>query len=229
MKEVKSIFDVIGPIMIGPSSSHTAGAARLGKIARYSAHKDIKKVKVFLYGSFAETGEGHGTKKAIAAGLLGMEPHDERLRDSLKLIKKENIEIKFINKDIQTSHPNTAKFAIEKSDGSTISLTGSSIGGGAVVVNNINGFEVEITGEYYTIITKHRDVKGTIGRITTFLAKENINIANMKVIRDRNKKEASMIIETDQVVEEKAVNEIKEMDNMIDVVIIRPVKENKNV
>ncbi len=229
MKDVKSIFDVIGPIMIGPSSSHTAGAARLGKIARYAAHRDIKKVTVYLHGSFAETAEGHGTKKAIAAGLLGMEPYDERLRNSLELIKKNNIEVEFIKKDLQVSHPNTAKIIIERKDGSKINLLGSSLGGGAVMVSNINGFDVEINGEYYTIITKHTDVKGTISDVTTLLAKENINIANMKVIRDRNKKQASMIIETDQVVEEEVINKIKAMQNMIDVVIIRPIKENEDV
>ena len=215
--------------MIGPSSSHTAGAARLGKIARYAAHRDIKKVTVYLHGSFAETGEGHGTKKAIAAGLLGMEPYDERLRDSLELIKENKIEIEFKKKDLQVSHPNTAKIIIERTDGSKISLLGSSLGGGAVMVSNINGFDVEINGEYYTIITRHADVKGTISKVTTLLAKENINIANMKVIRDRDKKEASMIIETDQVVEEEAIVKIKEMNNMKDVVIIRPIKESENV
>ncbi len=229
MKEVNSIFDVIGPIMIGPSSSHTAGAARLGRIARYAAQKDIKKVVVYLHGSFAETGEGHGTKKAIAAGLLGMEPYDDRLKNALEIIKEKNIQIEFEKRNLKTVHPNTAMIAIETSKGEIVKVTGSSVGGGAVIVTNINGFEVEITGEYYTIITKHIDAKGVIRDVANILAEENVNIANMKVIRGYGKKEASMIIETDETVEVKVINKIKKMGKMLDLIYILPIKEDENV
>jgi len=229
MKEVNSIFDVIGPIMIGPSSSHTAGAARLGRIARYAAQKDIKKVVVYLHGSFAETGEGHGTKKAIAAGLLGMEPYDDRLKNALEIIKEKNIQIEFEKRNLKTVHPNTAMIAIETSKGEIVKVTGSSVGGGAVIVTNINGFEVEITGEYYTIITKHIDAKGVIRDVANILAEENVNIANMKVIRGYGKKEASMIIETDETLEVKVINKIKKMGKMLDLIYILPIKEDENV
>lgn len=229
MKEVNSIFDVIGPIMIGPSSSHTAGAARLGKIARYAAQKDIASIKVYLHGSFAETGDGHGTKKAIAAGLLGMEPYDERLRNSLQIMNEKNIEIDFENKDLEVSHPNTAMIVIKRSTGEIDRVTGSSLGGGSVLVTNINGFEVEITGDYYTIITKHIDAKGLIRDVTNILAEESVNIANMKVIRGYGKKEASMIIETDETVEVEVIDKIKKMEKMIDVIYILPIKENEDV
>jgi len=229
MKEVNSIFDVIGPVMIGPSSSHTAGAARLGRIARYAAQKDIKKVVVYLHGSFAETGEGHGTKKAIAAGLLGMEPYDDRLKNALEIIKEKNIQIEFEKRNLKTVHPNTAMIAIETSKGEIVKVTGSSVGGGAVIVTNINGFEVEITGEYYTIITKHIDAKGVIRDVANILAEENVNIANMKVIRGYGKKEASMIIETDETVEVKVINKIKKMGKMLDLIYILPIKEDENV
>jgi len=229
MKEVNSIFDVIGPVMIGPSSSHTAGAARLGRIARYAAQKDIKKVVVYLHGSFAETGEGHGTKKAIAAGLLGMEPYDDRLKNALEIIKEKNIQIEFKKRNLKTVHPNTAMIAIETSKGEIVKVTGSSVGGGAVIVTNINGFEVEITGEYYTIITKHIDAKGVIRDVANILAEENVNIANMKVIRGYGKKEASMIIETDETVEVKVINKIKKMGKMLDLIYILPIKEDENV
>lgn len=229
MKEVNSIFDVIGPVMIGPSSSHTAGAARLGRIARYAAQKDIKKVVVYLHGSFAETGEGHGTKKAIAAGLLGMEPYDDRLKNALEIIKEKNIQIEFEKRNLKTVHPNTAMIAIETSKGEIVKVTGSSVGGGAVIVTNINGFEVEITGEYYTIITKHIDAKGVIRDVANILAEENVNIANMKVIRGYGKKEASMIIETDETLEVKVINKIKKMGKMLDLIYILPIKEDENV
>ncbi|MDW7668316.1 MAG: L-serine ammonia-lyase, iron-sulfur-dependent subunit beta [Bacillota bacterium] len=229
MKEVNSIFDVLGPIMIGPSSSHTAGAARIGKIARYAAQKDIASAKIYLHGSFAETGDGHGTKKAIAAGLLGMEPYDERLRNSIQIMEEKNIPIDFEKKDLEVSHPNTAMIVIKKSTGEIVRVTGSSLGGGAVNVTNINGFEVEITGDYYTIITKHIDVKGLIRDVTNILAEESVNIANMKVIRGYGKKEASMIIETDETVEVGVIYKIKNMKNMIDVFYILPIKENEDV
>jgi len=229
MKEVNSIFDVIGPIMIGPSSSHTAGAARLGRIARYAAQKDIEKVVVYLHGSFAETGEGHGTKKAIAAGLLGMEPYDDRLKNSLEIMKEKNIHIEFSKKNLKTVHPNTTMISIETSKGEIVKVRGSSIGGGAVIVTNINGFEVEITGEYYTIITKHIDAKGVIRDVANILAEESVNIANMKVIRSHSKKEASMIIETDETVEIQVIDKIKKMEKMLDLIYILPIKEDENV
>jgi len=229
MKEVNSIFDVIGPIMIGPSSSHTAGAARLGRIARYAAQKDIEKVVVYLHGSFAETGEGHGTKKAIAAGLLGMEPYDDRLKNSLEIMKEKNIHIEFGKKNLKTVHPNTTMISIETSKGEIVKVRGSSIGGGAVIVTNINGFEVEITGEYYTIITKHIDAKGVIRDVANILAEESVNIANMKVIRSHSKKEASMIIETDETVEIQVIDKIKKMEKMLDLIYILPIKEDENV
>ncbi len=229
MKEVNSIFDVLGPIMIGPSSSHTAGAARLGKIARYAAQKDIVSAKIYLHGSFADTGDGHGTKKAIAAGLLGMEPYDERLRNSLQIMEEKNIPIDFEKKDLEVSHPNTAMIVIERSTEEVVRVIGSSLGGGAVLVTNINGFEVEVTGDYYTIITKHIDAKGLIRDVTNILAEESVNIANMKVIRGYGKKEASMIIETDETVAVGIIDKIKNMKNMIDVFYILPIKENEDV
>jgi L-serine dehydratase len=229
MKDVNSIFEVLGPIMIGPSSSHTAGAARLGKIARYAAQKDIKKILVYLHGSFAETGDGHGTKKAIAAGLLGMEPYDERLRNSLNIIKEKDIDIHFESKELEVNHPNTAMIIIEKKNGEKVTVTGSSIGGGAVTVTEINGFNVELSGDYYTIITKHIDAKGIIRDVTGILAEEGVNIANMKVVRGYDKKEASMVIETDEIVGEKVVDKIKKIKNMIDVIYILPIKENDDV
>ena len=229
MKKINSIFDVLGPVMIGPSSSHTAGAARLGKIARYAADKDVKSVKIYLHGSFAHTAKGHGTEKALAAGILGMEPHDERLRHSLEIAGESGVDIEFDAIEIRGAHPNTARFHITRSDGSLITVTGASLGGGAVMVTEINGFDVEITGEYYTMITKHVDIKGIISKVTTLLAKSNVNIGNMKVRRNDDMKEASMIIETDENVDTAVVEEIKNLDEMLSIIVIKPVKEAENV
>ncbi|HAE43734.1 MAG TPA: L-serine ammonia-lyase, iron-sulfur-dependent, subunit beta, partial [Clostridiales bacterium] len=176
MGKYNSIFDILGPIMVGPSSSHTAGAARLGKIARYIADGDIKRVEITLYGSFAETGKGHGTEMALVAGILGMEPHDEKLRHSQQIAKEQGIEISFEKGNIPGIHPNTARFTIEKNNGTCIVVTGASVGGGAVIVNEIDSFNVELTGDYFTIVTRHIDKKGIISKVTTLLAESNVNI-----------------------------------------------------
>lgn len=229
MGKYNSIFDILGPIMVGPSSSHTAGAARLGKIARYIADGDIKRVEITLYGSFAETGKGHGTEMALVAGILGMEPHDEKLRHSQQIAKEQGIEISFEKGNIPGIHPNTARFTIEKNNGTCIVVTGASVGGGAVIVNEIDSFNVELTGDYFTIVTRHIDKKGIISKVTTLLAESNVNIGNMKVRRDKSKGEASMIIETDEIVSTDVLEKIKNLDEMIFVIEIKPVKENGNV
>lgn len=229
MGKYNSIFDILGPVMVGPSSSHTAGAARLGKIARYIADGDIKRVEITLYGSFAETGKGHGTEMALVAGILGMEPHDEKLRHSQQIAKEQGIEISFKKGNIQGIHPNTARFTIEKNNGTFIVVTGASVGGGAVIVNEIDSFNVELTGDYFTIVTRHIDKKGIISKVTTLLAESNVNIGNMKVRRDKGKGEASMIIETDEIVSKDVLEKIKKLDEMIFVIEIKPVKENGNV
>jgi len=225
MDKINSIFDVLGPIMIGPSSSHTAGAARLGKIARYAANRDVVGAKIYLHGSFAETADGHGTKKALVAGILGMEPHDERLKLALDIAKDEGIDISFEKITIDGAHPNTARFEIYKSGGEIVRLTGTSIGGGAVIVTELNGFDVEITGDYYTMITKHNDKKGIISRVTTMLAENNVNIGNMKVKRNHKSNIASMIIETDDLVSATIVEKIRRLDEMIAVIEIMPIRE----
>lgn len=221
MKKVNSIFDVLGPIMIGPSSSHTAGAARLAKIARDICDGKIKKVKFYLHGSFAKTYKGHGTDRALLAGILGYEPDDDRLRDSINIAEEEKIEYEFIPTDLGLVHPNTVKFEIEDVNGKITVVTGSSIGGGSVIITNINNFEVEFTGQYTTIITRHLDVSGVISEVSGILSNNNINIANMKVSRNSGTKEASMIIEIDGTPEKSIIDMIKNLDVIKSVIVIK--------
>lgn len=223
MGKVDSIFDVIGPIMIGPSSSHTAGAARLGKIARYIANKDVKTVTFYLHGSFAETYRGHGTDRALTAGILGMEPYDEDLRLSLVLAKQNNLNINFIKTNLGNVHPNTVKIEIISSNGKLTTVTGSSLGGGTVVITEVNGFNVQITGKYYTLIIKHKDKKGVISKVSAILANNNINIATMKVKRKSKGLDASMIIESDDYISSEIIYEVKFIDIIDDVIKIEPV------
>ena len=191
------IFDVLGPIMIGPSSSHTAGAARLGKIARTIVNKPIKDVTFLLHGSFKETYKGHGTDRALVAGILGMMPDDERLRDALLIAEKEGLEVHFLPADLGQVHPNTVKILMTDCDDINWEVLGSSIGGGLVEIYEINGNKVKITGEYPTIITCHDDIPGTVSKVSTLFYDNDINIAHMTLVRSQKGKDATMTFEVD--------------------------------
>lgn len=211
MKEY-SAFDILGPIMIGPSSSHTAGAARLGKIAKEIAKEGFSLVEFYLHGSFAKTYRGHGTDKALVAGILGFQPSDENLRDSFRIADEEGISIEFIETDLGYHHPNTVKIVFKYEDGQDFYVLGSSIGGGNVIVYNINGDAVEFTGSYPTIILKYNDAKGIINKISSVLASHDINIATMKVSREGNI--ATMICEIDSSLNDdvrKAIENIEDI------------------
>ena len=220
-----SVFDIIGPIMIGPSSSHTAGAARLAKVAAAIAGKQIKRVEFLLHGSFSETYKGHGTDKALAAGILNMEPWDEDLKNSFEIAAKKGIEIIFTPADLGDVHPNTVKFIITKDDGSISMVTGSSIGGGNILIFEIDGQAVEFTGERPTLLTRHRDLPGVISKISSILYEENINIANMRVYRNEKGKMATMALETDSIITEEAMSRIKDIGEIDNVKFINPIVE----
>lgn len=220
-----SSFDILGPIMIGPSSSHTAGAARLGKIAATIAAGEIVEVRFMLHGSFAKTYKGHGTDKALVAGILGFNPWDEELKESFDIAKSRNIKFSFEEVTMEDVHPNTVKFIIEKSDNSISTITGSSIGGGNVIVTEINGMKIEFTGEYPTLIINHKDRPGMVSKVSTILSDNNINIAFLKVYRSRKGKNASMIFEVDNVIKEDIVYKIKDTEDIESVTVINPIKE----
>jgi len=219
-----SAFEIIGPRMIGPSSSHTAGAARLGRIAGKLCDYDFKSVKLLLHGSFAKTYRGHGTDRALMAGLMGMKENDEALKDSLKIASERGIEYEFVEADLGEVHPNTVKFIITKKDNTRIELMGSSIGGGNVKVVEINGLKLEFTGQYPTLITRHIDHPGIIAKITSILAEHNINIAFMSVYRQSKGQDAFMIIESDNILDNKLIDYIKAAENDVkDVYIINSI------
>ena len=203
------IFDVLGPIMIGPSSSHTAGAARLGKIARTIVNKPIKDVTFLLHGSFKETYKGHGTDRALVAGILGMMPDDERLRDALLIAEKEGLEVHFLPADLGQVHPNTVKILMTDCDDINWEVLGSSIGGGLVEIYEINGNKVKITGEYPTIITCHDDIPGTVSKVSTLFYDNDINIAHMTLVRSQKGKDATMTFEVDNNVSEELIAAIE--------------------
>lgn len=215
------VFDILGPVMIGPSSSHTAGAARLGKMAKEIADDSFYKVTFYLHGSFAKTYKGHGTDRALIAGILGMGPSDERIKNSLNIAKEKGIKIEFIEKDLGYEHPNTVKIIFSYHDKDDFYIIGSSIGGGNILITNVNGNEVEFSGNYPTIFVKYKDQKGTISRISSILAKEDVNIATMKVSRER--KIATMIIEIDNPIKDNIINNIANLNEVIYIKGINPI------
>lgn len=208
MKEY-GLFDLIGPQMIGPSSSHTAGAARLGGIAYRLAEGNIKKARVTLYGSFADTGKGHGTDKAIVAGLLGFSPDDSRIRTALDLVKEQGKDITVEIPGRSMKHPNTARIQLEDDKGRRIDLVGASVGGGSIEIQEINGMEVSFGCEYPTTLIFHRDRPGVISRVTGILAEQEINIAFMRVFRNSRWQNACMVIETDGEVRSNILERIR--------------------
>jgi L-serine dehydratase len=217
-------FDIIGPIMIGPSSSHTAGAARLGKVAAAIAGDSIKEVTFLLHGSFSKTYKGHGTDRALVAGILGMEPSDVRLRESIDIAREKGIKIDFKEKYLGDVHPNTVKFVIKDNQDNISEITGSSIGGGSIVITEVNGQEVNFTGEYPTVIISHRDVPGAVSKVSAILYNNNVNIAFMSVFRTKKGKNATMIFEVDSLLNEVVINEIKKVEAVDRVIKINPVR-----
>ena len=220
------IFDVLGPIMIGPSSSHTAGAARLGKIARTIVNKPIKDVTFLLHGSFKETYKGHGTDRALVAGILGMMPDDERLRDALLIAEKEGLEVHFLPADLGQVHPNTVKILMKDCDDINWEVLGSSIGGGLVEIYEINGNKVKITGEYPTIITCHDDIPGTVSKVSTLFYDNDINITHMTLVRSQKGKDATMTFEVDNNVSEELIAAIKAVEGVNRVILINSLGGN---
>ncbi|SHH29194.1 L-serine ammonia-lyase, iron-sulfur-dependent subunit beta [Clostridium grantii] len=222
-----SLFDIVGPIMIGPSSSHTAGAARLGKIASIIAGEGIEKVDFYLHGSFGKTYKGHGTDKALVAGILGMEPWDDDLKESFNLANKKGLIYNFIEEDLGDVHPNTVKFNILKKDGKIFEVIGSSVGGGNIKIISVDGLNVDITGDYPTIIINHIDNPGVISKVTALLYNDHINIAFLKVFRAGRGSKATMIIETDSNVSQQLIENIQNTKDILSVKYINPVGEGE--
>lgn len=204
-----SLLDIIGPVMVGPSSSHTAGACRLGLLARCLVGGTPQKALIELHGSFARTGEGHGTDKAIVGGLMGFRPDDERLRVALEIMEREQLEYKFEKTTLsEDAHPNTVRITLEL-DNRRSQMVGASLGAGRVRVTEIDGYPVEFTGNHDTIVLVAEDVKGSVARITTLLAEEDVNIATLRLTRKERGGDAFMVIEVDERPGERVRDDIR--------------------
>lgn len=218
------IFDIIGPAMIGPSSSHTAGAVRIGYFTRILLGEYVIKANVYLHGSFAYTYKGHGTDRAIAAGLMGMKPDNECIRNSLYTAKEKGLDINFETIDIANAHPNTALINVVGKSGRQLSVQGSSIGGGNIIITKINGSKVELTGKKPTIIVEYADIPGKMAAITSVVANHKINISQINISRNYTNETATSCLELDgQAVEESVKLDILKLDKVNNVILIQPI------
>lgn len=190
-------FDIIGPVMIGPSSSHTAGAVRMGLAARALLGAEPVRAEIGLHGSFARTYRGHGTDKALIAGILGLAPDDERIRFSPALARQAGLAVQIRETELDGAHPNTALLTLRGAGGETVSVQAASVGGGSILVSRVNGMEVQFSGQYTTLIVLHKDAPGTIAAVTELLAAAGVNICNFRLARRQKGGAAVMTIETD--------------------------------
>ena len=221
-----SIFDVIGPVMVGPSSSHTAGAAKLARIARLIAEQPFHHVDFFLHGSFAQTYKGHGTDRALVAGALGLRENDERLADAFALAQAQGITYAFKEIELDNSHENSVKICFHLDDGTISEITGSSVGGGQILITGINGFETSFTAASSTLILRQEDKKGVISEIAGLLAENDINIGVMKLSRRAKGDIACCIIETDSPLSDALVQRLAALPHIISVKAVNPPAED---
>ena len=212
-----NIFDMMGPVMVGPSCSHTAGAARIGNMGRTLLGEEVARADIGLHGSFAETGVGHGTDRALLAGLLGMKPDDLRIPNAYEEANRAGMAYSFRTVELRDAHPNTALLELTGKSGKKLTLQASSVGGGAIVVNKIDGIDVNFTGDFNTLIVRNQDESGSVAAITSILSQVHINVANMSVNRHRRGGDALMVIETDQHIKPRQVEFLSELPGILSV------------
>jgi L-serine dehydratase len=221
MKEI-SAFDVIGPVMIGPSSSHTAGALRIALLARKMFKPEIVRARFVLYGSFAETCSGHGIDKALTAGILGFEADDQRIPESFSYAREAGVGLEFsLDRETKDLHPNTADIYLTGRHGEKVLVRGVSLGGGRAEIRGIDGVEIKLSGDYYTIFIEHRDAPGIAAFITAKLSENHINIAFMRLYREGKGESAYTIIEADEEIPEAVVSDIEEHEHITSAILIR--------
>ena len=211
------IFDILGPVMVGPSSSHTAGAVRIGRMARALLGAPPVRAEIGLYGSFADTGAGHGTDRALVAGLLGLRPDDLDIPHSFALAEKAGLDFHFYTAKLREAHPNTAVLTVEDAALRRLEMQAASTGGGRIRVTKLGGVDVDFTGMFNTLVIRHRDMAGALAEVTRELSAFRVNIASLNMARDRRGGEALMVIETDQSVPPVAqalISEIRGVTNV---------------
>lgn len=211
------LLDIIGPVMVGPSSSHTAGAVRIGNISRKLLGEKVKKADIYFHGSFLSTGKGHGTDKAIVAGLMGLKVDDVRIPDSFDIAKQEGFDFVICGIDLGDVHPNSVKLILEGENGKSLEIVACSIGGGRIMINEIDNLSANFSGEYPTLIVHNLDQPGHVTEVTSMLGHKSVNIATMQLYRDSRGGNAVMVIECDQEVPEDSIRWLEHLEGIVKV------------
>ena len=209
-----NLYDIIGPVMVGPSSSHTAGAVKIGYVSRKLMAQPIVKAQILLYGSFLATGKGHGTQIAIVAGLLGMKTDDCRIPDSFRLAKETGMEISFGEAELKDAHPNSAQLILTGADGRQLEIVGESIGGSRSNIASIDGLSANFSGDYPTLIVHNLDQPGHVAEVTSMLSHKSVNIATMQLYRAGRGGHAVMVIECDQEVPKESIQWLAHLEGI---------------
>ena len=207
------LFDIIGPVMVGPSSSHTAGAVKIGYVARKLLGEPVKSAEILLYGSFEAPGKGHGTDRALVAGLMGMKPDDARIPDSLNLAHDQGIVIKFGSVSLKEAHPNSVLLKLV-GENRKLEIVGESLGGSIINVASIDGLSANFSGDYPTLIVHNNDQPGHVAEVTSMLSHKSVNIASMQLYREHRGGNAVMVLECDQEIPEQAIQWLKHLEGV---------------
>ena len=216
-----NLFDILGPVMVGPSSSHTAGAVRIGRMARRLLGEGTPQTaNIALSGSFAATGQGHGTDRALVAGLLGMQTDDEQIPDSFAIAQEAGMGFTFSRVNLSGEHPNTARLELVGKSGKALSMTASSLGGGRIMVVEMNGLRVSFSGDLPTLIVQNRDQPGHVRDVSGVLADDGVNIATLHLYRDYPGGNAVMIIETDKAVPDEGIRWLERSEGITRVTFV---------
>jgi L-serine dehydratase len=209
-----NLYDIIGPVMVGPSSSHTAGAVKIGYVSRKLLNEPVKKAQILLYGSFLKTGEGHGTRKALTAGLLGMMPDDIRIPESLAIAKQEGMDVVFGEAYLKEGHPNSVKLILEGISGKTLEIVGESLGGSRINIAGIDGIATNFSGDYPTLVVHNLDQPGHVAEVTSMLAHKSVNIATMQLYRSNRGGNAVMVLECDQEIPQESLRWLEHLEGV---------------
>lgn len=208
------LFDILGPVMVGPSSSHTAGAAKIGFVSQKLLGEPVAEARILLYGSFLATGKGHGTQLAIVAGLLGMRPDDERIPQSIQMAEAQGMKVSFGEAELKEAHPNSAQLILTGKSGRKLEIVGESLGGSIINIAQIDGLAANFSGDYPTLIVHNQDQPGHVAEVTSMLAHKSVNIATMQLYRSGRGANAVMVVECDQEIPEESIHWLEHLEGI---------------
>lgn len=209
-----NLFDIVGPVMVGPSSSHTAGAVRIGRIGWRLLNEPVAKAEIYLHGSFLATGKGHGTDRAPVAGLLGLTADDGRIPDSFALAKERGMEYSFAGIELRDAHPNSVLMKLTGAKGRRLEVIAASLGGGRIRVCEIDGLEANFCGDYPTLIVRNQDQPGHVAEVTSMLSHKSVNIATMQLYRDKRGGSAVLVVECDKEVPKEGIRWLEKLEGI---------------